>query len=145
MDNQEVEILIVEDNQEDAELVIRALKKNHLANNLIHVIDGAEALDFLFAQGTYSDRDCNNVPKLILIDLKMPKINGLEVLEKIKSNLLTKTIPVVILTSSAEDPDIKKSYELGANSYIVKPVEFNNFVKTITDLGMYWMVINRVS
>jgi CheY-like chemotaxis protein len=145
MDNQEVEILIVEDNHEDAELAIRALKKNHLANNLIHVIDGAEALDFLFAQGAYSGRDINNVPKLILLDLKMPKVNGLEVLQKIKSNLLTKTIPVVILTSSAEDPDVKKSYELGANSYIVKPVEFNNFAKTITDLGMYWMVINKVS
>ena len=145
MDNQEVEILIVEDNHEDAELAIRALKKNHLANNLIHVIDGAEALDFLFAQGVYSGRDVNNVPKLILLDLKMPKVNGLEVLQKIKSNLLTKTIPVVILTSSAEDPDVKKSYELGANSYIVKPVEFNNFAKTITDLGMYWMVINKVS
>jgi CheY-like chemotaxis protein len=145
MDNQEVEILIVEDNHEDAELAIRALKKNHLANNLIHVIDGAEALDFLFAQGAYSGRDINNVPKLILLDLKMPKINGLEVLQKLKSNALTKSIPVVILTSSAEDPDIKKSYELGANSYIVKPVEFNNFAKTITDLGMYWMVINRVS
>jgi CheY-like chemotaxis protein len=145
MDNQEVEILIVEDNHEDAELAIRALKKNHLANNLIHVIDGAEALDFLFAQGVYSGRDINNIPKLILLDLKMPKVNGLEVLQKIKSNLLTKTIPVVILTSSAEDPDVKKSYELGANSYIVKPVEFNNFAKTITDLGMYWMVINKVS
>lgn len=144
MDNQEVEILIVEDNHEDAELAIRALKKNHLANNLIHVIDGAEALDFLFAQGVYAGRDINNVPKLILLDLKMPKINGLEVLQKIKSNVLTKGIPVVILTSSAEDPDIKKSYELGANSYIVKPVEFNNFAKTITDLGMYWMVINKV-
>jgi two-component system response regulator len=145
MDNQEVEILIVEDNHEDAELAIRALKKNHLANNLIHVIDGAEALDFLFAQGVYSGRDINHVPKLILLDLKMPKVNGLEVLQRIKSNLLTKTIPVVILTSSAEDPDVKKSYELGANSYIVKPVEFNNFAKTITDLGMYWMVINKVS
>ncbi len=145
MDNHEVEILIVEDNHEDAELCIRALKKNHLANNLIHVIDGAEALDFLFARGTYSQRDVNNVPKLILLDLKMPKVNGLEVLQKLKSNVLTKTIPVVILTSSAEDPDIKKSYELGANSYIVKPVEFNNFAKTIADLGMYWMVINRVS
>jgi two-component system response regulator len=145
MDNQEVEILIVEDNHEDAELDIRALKKNHLANNLIHVIDGAEALDFLFAQGVYSGRDINNIPKLILLDLKMPKVNGLEVLQRIKSDLLTKTIPVVILTSSAEDPDVKKSYELGANSYIVKPVEFNNFAKTITDLGMYWMVINKVS
>jgi two-component system response regulator len=143
--NHEVEILIVEDNHEDAELAIRALKKNHLANNLIHVIDGAEALDFLFAQGIYTDRNVNNVPKLILLDLKMPKINGLEVLQKIKSDPLTKGIPVVILTSSAEDPDVKKSYALGANSYIVKPVEFNNFAKTITDLGMYWMVINKVS
>ena len=144
MDNQEVEILIVEDNHEDAELCIRALKKNHLANNLIHVIDGAEALDFLFARGTYSQRDINNVPKLILLDLKMPKVNGLETLEKLKSDNTAKVIPVVILTSSQEDPDIKRCYELGANSYIVKPVEFNNFAKIISDLGMYWLVINRV-
>lgn len=144
MSNHEVEILIVEDNPNDAELTIRALKKQNLANNLIHLIDGAQALDFVFGTGEYSGRNISNVPKVILLDLKMPKVNGLEVLEKIKSDPRTKTIPVVILTSSSEDPDIKKSYTLGANSYIVKPVEFENFAKTISDLGLYWMVINKI-
>jgi two-component system, response regulator len=143
MNEKEVEILIVEDNPDDAELAIRALKKSHLANNVTHLIDGAEALDFLFGTGPYIDRDVNNVPKVILLDLKMPKVNGLEVLQRIKAEPLTKMIPVVILTSSAEDPDIKRSYELGANSYIVKPVEFNNFAKIISELGMYWLVINK--
>lgn len=144
MNDSEVEILIVEDNPDDAELAIRALKKSRLANHVIHLIDGAEALDFLFGSGQYNGRNINNVPKVILLDLKMPKVNGLEVLKRIKSDPLTKMIPVVILTSSAEDPDIKNSYELGANSYIVKPVEFNNFAKIISDLGMYWLVINRM-
>ena len=144
MENQEVEILIVEDNPGDAELAIRALKKQHLANNVIHLLDGAEALDFIFGTGNYASRNTNHVPRVILLDLKMPKVGGLEVLERIKSDPRTKTIPVVILTSSAEDPDIKRSYELGANSYIVKPVEFNNFSKTVADLGLYWMVINKV-
>lgn len=143
MENQEVEILIVEDNPGDAELAIRALKKQNLANNVIHLLDGAEALDFIFGTGNYTTRNTNHVPKVILLDLKMPKVGGLEVLEKIKSDSRTKTIPVVILTSSAEDPDIKRSYELGANSYIVKPVDFSNFSKTVADLGLYWMVINR--
>lgn len=143
MDEKEVEILLVEDNPDDAELAIRALKKSHLANNVTHLLDGAEALDFLFASGRYAERDLNNLPKVILLDLKMPKVNGLEVLQRIKSEPRTKMIPVVILTSSAEDPDIKRSYELGANSYIVKPVEFNNFAKIISDLGMYWLVINK--
>lgn len=144
MRSHEVEILIVEDNPNDAELTIRALKKQNLANNLIHLIDGEQALDFVFGTGDYSTRNTNNVPKVILLDLKMPKVNGLEVLAKIKSDSRTKMIPVVILTSSAEDPDIKRSYELGANSYIVKPVEFENFAKTVSDLGLYWMVINKV-
>ncbi|WP_276374549.1 response regulator [Chryseolinea sp. H1M3-3] len=144
MNEKEVEILIVEDNPDDAELAIRALKKSHLANNVIHLIDGAEAIDFLLGLGKYEGRDINNIPKVILLDLKMPKVNGLEVLMRIKSESHTKSIPVVILTSSAEDPDIKRSYELGANSYIVKPVEFNNFAKIISDLGMYWLVINKI-
>jgi two-component system response regulator len=144
MNVNEVEILIVEDNPHDAELTIRAMKKSRLANHVTHLIDGADALDFLFGTGTYRSRDITNVPKLILLDLKMPKVNGLEVLHKIKSEPLTKMIPVVILTSSAEDPDVKKSYELGANSYIIKPVEFNNFAKIIGELGMYWLVINKV-
>lgn len=145
MNNQEVEILIVEDNPDDAELTIRALKKQKLINNLIHLTDGAQALDFIFGTGEYSGRDISNLPKVILLDLKMPKVNGMEVLEKVKSDPRTKMIPVVILTSSAEDPDIKRSYELGANSYIVKPVEFNNFSKTVNELGMYWMVVNKFS
>lgn len=144
MDDIEVEILIVEDNPHDAELAIRALKKSHLANHVTHLIDGAEALDFLFGSGQYANRNINNIPKVILLDLKMPKVNGLEVLQRIKSEPHTKMIPVVILTSSAEDPDIKRSYELGANSYIVKPVDFNNFAKIISELGMYWLVINKV-
>ena len=144
MNNQEVEILIVEDNLNDAELTVRALKKHNLANNLIHLIDGEQALDFIFGIGEYSGRDINNMPKVILLDLKMPKVNGLEVLERVKSDPRTKMIPIVILTSSAEDPDIKRSYELGANSYIVKPVEFDNFSKTVKELGMYWMVVNKL-
>jgi two-component system response regulator len=141
---QEVEILIVEDNLDDAELTIRALKKNHLANHVTHLVDGAEALDFLFGNGVYANRDVLNVPKVILLDLKMPKVNGLEVLTRIKAEPHTKMIPVVILTSSAEDPDVKKSYELGANSYIVKPVEFRDFARVISELGMYWLLINKV-
>jgi two-component system, response regulator len=143
MDNQEIEILIVEDNPGDAELTIRTLKKQKLANNLIHLSDGAQALEFIFATGEYSGRNINQMPKVIFLDLKMPKVNGLEVLEKIKSDPRTKMIPVVILTSSAEDPDIKRSYELGVNSYIVKPVDFDSFSRTINELGMYWMVVNK--
>jgi len=142
--NDEVEILVVEDNQEDAELTIRALKKQHLANNIVHLMDGAEALDFIYGQGSYAGRDINQVPKVILIDLKMPKVSGLEVLKQIKSDPRIKMIPVVILTSSAEDPDIKEAYELGANSYIVKPVDFNVFFKTVADLGLYWLVVNKL-
>jgi two-component system, response regulator len=143
MNDEEIEILIVEDNPDDAELAIRALRKQHLANQVIHLNDGAEALDFLFGTGQYADRDITLIPKVILLDLKMPKVNGLEVLERIKAAQHTKMIPVVILTSSAEDPDVTKAYALGANSYIVKPVAFNNFAKIISDLGMYWLVINK--
>src|SRR5688572_2133299 len=144
LDN-EVEILIVEDNPQDAELAIRALRKHNLANRLIHLTDGELALDFIFARGVYQGRDINNLPKVILLDLKMPKVTGMEVLEQVKGDPRSKSIPVVILTSSAEDPDIKRSYALGANSYIVKPVEFDNFSKTIAELGMYWMAINKHS
>ena len=143
MINREVEILLVEDNPDDANLAIRALKKQNLANKLIHLKDGIEALDFLFATGAYEGRDMQNTPKVILLDLKMPRLHGLEVLERIKCDARTKIIPVVILTSSAEDPDIKRSYELGANSYIVKPVEFDNFVKAVSELGLYWMSLNK--
>lgn len=143
--NQEIELLFVEDSAHDAELTIRALKKNNFVNNLVHLQDGAEALDFIFGTGEYGGRNINQVPKLILLDLRMPKVNGLQVLEKIKLDPRTKTIPVVILTSSAEDPDIRKSYALGANSFIIKPVDFGNFSKIVTELGLYWMVINKDS
>ena len=144
MNIDEIEILLVEDNPGDAELTIRALKKENLANKLVHLTDGAEAIDFLFGTGQYSHRRMENAPRVILLDLKMPKVGGLEVLEKIKSDDRTKKIPVVILTSSAEDPDIKRCYALGANSYIVKPVEFHNFSKTVSDLGLYWLVVNKL-
>jgi two-component system, response regulator len=142
--NDEIEILLVEDNQEDAELTIRALTKQRLANKIVHLNDGAEALDFIYGLGSYSERNVNQIPKVILLDLKMPKISGLEVLKKIKSDQRLKMIPVVILTSSAEDPDIREAYELGANSYIVKPVDFNAFSNTVADLGLYWLVVNKI-
>jgi two-component system, response regulator len=145
MTNYEIEIVLVEDNPDDAALAIRALKKQNLGNKLVHLQDGAEALDFIYGTGEYAGRSVENTPKVILLDLKMPKVGGIEVLRKIKSDPLTKHIPVVVLTSSAEDPDIKRCYELGANSYIVKPVEFDNFAKSVADLGMYWMVLNRSS
>ena len=143
MRNHEVEILIVEDNRYDAELAIRALKKQNLANKLIHLSDGAEALDFLFANGKYASRNPELVPRVVFLDLKMPKVDGIGVLKAIKSDPRTRAIPVVVLTSSAEDPDIKTCYALGANSYIVKPVEFENFAKIVSDLGLYWIVINK--
>lgn len=140
MNNQEMEILLVEDNEDDASLAIRALKKQNLANRLVHLKDGQAALDYIMKN---IEQSPDNKPRVILLDLKMPKVNGIEVLEKLKADERTHSIPVVILTSSAEDPDIKRCYELGANSYIVKPVEFDNFSKTVVDLGMYWMVLNR--
>ena len=140
---QEIEVLLVEDNESDAEMTIRALKKNNLANKLLHLKDGLEALDFLFGEGKYSGRNIEHKPKVILLDLKMPKVNGIEVLERIKADDRTKDIPVVVLTSSKEDPDIKNCYELGVNSYVVKPVEFDEFYKAVSDLGLYWMIINQ--
>jgi two-component system response regulator len=141
-----VDILLVEDNKSDAELTIRALKKKNLANNLIHLKDGEEALDFIFARGKYAGAvaDLFRIPKVVLLDLKMPKVNGIEVLEQIRAHEKTKKIPVVILTSSKEDPDIEACYLLGVNSYIVKPVEFENFVKAVSDLGFYWLLLNNV-
>ena len=139
----ELEILLIEDNMSDAELAMRALKKKNLANQLIHLKDGAEALDFIFAKGEYADRDVANTPKMILLDLKMPKIDGIEVLRRIKDDERTRRIPVIVLTSSNEDPDIKRCYELGANSYIVKPVEFDGFLDSVTEVGFYWMLLNK--
>ena len=145
MDNtvEEVEILLVEDNPTDAELCIRALKKSNLANKLVWVKDGAEALDFIFAAGAYSGRRITNGPKVILLDLRLPKVDGMEVLRRIKNDERTRTIPVVVLTSSREDRDVAESYQLGVNSYISKPVEFDEFAKTVSELGLYWLLVNR--
>jgi two-component system response regulator len=137
MNNDMVEILLVEDNPDDAELTIRALKKNNLANNLLHLHDGEEALRYLFSQTAAS------IPKLILLDLKMPKVDGIEVLRKIKADEEKKMIPIVVLTSSKEEQDIIETYRLGVNAYIVKPVEFEKFMKAVAELGMFWMVLNH--
>ena len=141
----EVDILLVEDNPNDAELAIRALKKQNLANKLIHVSDGAQALDFLFARGEYSGRDVKDGPKLILLDLKLPKVDGLEVLKAIKADDRTKLTPVVVLTTSREEKDMIESYRLGVNSYIVKPVDFDKFVEAVKELGYYWLLLNSGS
>ena len=143
MDYDTIEILLVEDSIEDAKLTIRALTKSGLTNKIHHVKDGAEALDFMYCRGAFNSRNIEQRPKLILLDLKMPKVNGTEVLEKLKSDPEMNMIPVVILTSSKEDPDIKRCYELGANSYIVKPVESDNFFQAVRELGMYWMILNQ--
>ena len=143
MENIEIEVLLIEDNPDDAELTIRALKKNNLANKIHHVKDGDEALNFLFAQGDYSYRKIENAPKVILLDLKMPKVNGIEVLKVLKVDERTKKIPIVILTSSKEDPDIQECYRLGVNSYVVKPLNFEGFTKAVSDFGLYWLLINQ--
>jgi two-component system response regulator len=138
-----VEIILVEDNPGDAEMTIRALRKYNLANNLVHLKDGEEALNFLFAEGPYVGRDIRLVPKVILLDLKMPKINGIEVVRRLKSAEHTRKIPVVVLTSSKEDPDVTACYDLGVNSYIVKPVGFERFLEAVSGLGMYWLLMNE--
>lgn len=138
-----VEILLVEDNANDAELAMRALRKNHLANDIKWVKDGAEALDYIFATGSYSDREKMGIPKLILLDLHLPKVQGMEVLQRIKADENTKVIPVVILTSSKEDQDVVESYKLGVNSFVSKPVAFDEFNKIVTNLGLYWLLVNR--
>jgi two-component system, response regulator len=138
-----VDILLVEDNPRDAELMIRAIGKRHLANPLHVVEDGAEALDYLFCRGAYTHREPSRLPKVILLDLKLPKVGGMEVLKAIKADDRTRAIPVVIVTSSREDPDIGAAYALGANSYVVKPVEFDDFVETMSSLGFYWLMLNQ--
>ena len=143
MDSNPIDILLVEDNPGDAELTLRALGKHNLANHVIHLRDGAEAIDFLFGTGRFSGRNVQDLPRILLLDLKMPKVGGMQVLEKVKSDPRTKSIPVVILTSSGEDPDIERAYSLGANSYIIKPVDFSNFSKTVADLGFFWLAIYR--
>lgn len=138
-----IHILLVEDSSSDAEMTINALEKNNLAHKIFHLRDGSEALDYLFAEGQYTGREVKDCPKVILLDLKMPKVSGIEVLERIRADERTKLIPVVMLTSSKEDPDIKKCYNLGVNSYVVKPVEFDAFQKAISNLGLYWMIVNQ--
>ena len=138
-----VEVLLVEDNPRDAELTIRALKKHNLANQLFHVEDGAEALDFLFARGKYEGLEIDSPPKIVLLDLKLPKVNGLEVLRIMKTNERTRSIPVVVVTSSAEDPDMRTAYQLGANSYVIKPVQFEAFMEAMSKLGIYWLMVNH--
>ena len=137
------EVLLVEDNPRDAELTIRAFKRNQLADRLFHVKDGAEALDFLFQRGQHAGRQGEALPRVILLDLKLPKMNGLEVLRRIKSDARLQTIPVVVVTSSAEDPDLEAAYELGANSYVIKPVQFEAFMETMSKLGLYWLMANH--
>ena len=145
MEHTDIEILFAEDSDDDAMLTIRALKKSGFANKLHHVKNGAEAIDFMYRKGVYASRSIKEQPKLILLDLKMPKMSGMDVLEKIKADPDLRSIPVVILTSSKEDPDIQKAYALGANSYITKPVESDNFFQAIKELGLYWMVISQLS
>ena len=138
-----VEILLVEDNPNDEELTLRALRKRNLANHVHVVRDGEEALEFIFGAGQYAGRDLTEKPKVIFLDLKLPKVSGIEVLQKIKSDPATKMIPVVVLTSSNEDRDMVDSYNLGVNSYLVKPVDFEKFFQTISDLGFYWLILNQ--
>jgi two-component system, response regulator len=138
-----MDILLVEDNPHDAELTIRSLKKQNLANRLTTVEDGAEALDFVFCRGKYAARNLEHTPKVILLDLKLPKMSGLEVLKALKKDERTRSIPVVIVTSSREDPDIKAAYALGANSYVVKPVDFDAFMGAVSALGLYWLLVNQ--
>lgn len=141
--NKIINILLVEDNPQDIELILRSFKKRNIANPIHVAEDGAQALDFIFCRGEYEQRDKCQLPKVILLDLKLPKINGLEVLKELKSNEHTRHIPVVIVTSSREDPDIKRAYELGANSYIVKPVDFDEFMKVMQSLDYYWLLVNQ--
>lgn len=138
-----VDILLVEDNPNDAELTLRALKKHNLANNVEWVKDGAAALDFLFRRGDYATRENSN-PHVVLLDLRLPKVDGLEVLKQLRSNEHTRLIPVVVMTSSKEERDVITSYQLGANSFVSKPVAFEEFAKTVAEMGLYWMLVNRV-
>ncbi|MCW3102189.1 MAG: response regulator [Bacteroidetes bacterium] len=139
----EVEILLVEDNAGDAEMTIRELQRHRIGNHIVHLKDGADAIDFVFGTGIYENRNRGHKPKMILLDLRMPRVSGIEVLKTLKSDERSRTIPVVVLTASAEDPDIRTCYELGVNSYIVKPVGFENFTKAIAELGMYWLLLNN--
>jgi two-component system, response regulator len=139
----DVDVLLVEDNPDDAGLVIRDLKKKNLGNKLIHLTDGAEALDFLFGRGKYAERKVEDKPKVVLLDLKMPKVDGLQVLRAIRQDERTKFIPVVVMTSSREERDIIDSYSMGVNAYVVKPVGFDNFSKAVAELGLFWILVNQ--
>jgi CheY-like chemotaxis protein len=139
----EVEILLVEDNPDDLDMTLRALRKAKLANHIQVARDGMEALEFIFCQGPHADRKVENGPKVILLDLKLPKVDGMEVLRRVKGDSRTKMIPVVVLTSSKEEKDVVESYHLGVNSYIVKPVNFESFAAAVRELGMYWLLLNQ--
>lgn len=139
------EILLVEDNMADARMTIMALEEKKIVNKIIHVRDGAEALDYIFRRGKFADKDKMDLPVLILLDLKMPKVNGIEVLEALKSDERTRKIPVTVFTSSQEDPDVKRCYELGVNSYVVKPLDFDSFNGVVQDIGLYWLVVNHLN
>jgi CheY-like chemotaxis protein len=138
-----IEILLVEDDQDDLEMTLRALRKASLANRIQVARDGAEALEFIFCQGEHADREIEDGPKVVMLDLKLPKIDGMEVLKRIKSDLRTRAIPVVMLTSSKEQKDVVESYDLGVNSYVVKPVNFEGFAAAVENLGMYWLLLNQ--
>ena len=138
-----VEILLVEDSDNDAELTIRSLRREKIVNHIERVIDGEQALDFLFCRGQYEGRSFAHLPRLVLLDLKMPKVDGLEVLAQIKQNARTRSIPVVVMTSSREQPDIARAYQLGANSYVQKPVDFDQFHQLVKQLGLYWILVNH--
>jgi two-component system response regulator len=143
MSDQGIEVLLVEDNPRDAELTLRALHKRNLANSVVHVKDGQEALDWLFATGQYEGRDISQRPKVMLLDLKLPKVDGLDVLRAVRADERTKYLPVVVLTSSREEQDLVAGYQLGVNSYIVKPVDFENFSAAVAETGHYWLVVNE--
>ena len=141
---EQIEILLAEDNPKDAEMTQRALRKHNLGNRVFWVKDGAEALDFIFCRGEFAGRDAAQPPKLVLLDIKMPKVDGIEVLRQVKAEERMRRIPVVVMTSSNEEQDVVESYRLGVNSYIVKPIEFASFLETVSKIGLYWVLTNRV-